>query len=66
MGSKKESQQKKPEQSERKTMTGGDAKIARLMETEVKPIVKQEVSSVIASLSKSKEERTEADLRIIL
>ena len=39
MGTKIESA-KKPEQSERKTMTGGDAKIARLMETEVKPIVK--------------------------
>ena len=58
--------QKKQEGTERKTMTAGDAKIARLMETEVKPIGKNEISSVIASLAKSKEERTDYDLRLIL
>jgi len=48
-------------------IAGKDAKIARIVEqTKAKPIGKHEITQLFKSLARSKEQRSESDLRIIL
>lgn len=53
--------------SSHKQQKGNETKVARMLESQnSKPITKHEIRSLMASLEKPKEERTDSDLMIIM